>query len=166
MADDISVSSWARQASRARNQKRAIGKMMVAMTTTSIGLETPGPADDSVAQAKMAPTTSHMPDAAAATTNGRLDGFCCSEKIRPPMDGAASLAASFGRAGPAGRRLAGRRLPRSAPLLPLPGFREPRLPMGNGAEGAAALSAGASREGMAGSVRSPAPAPRGPAGGL
>ena len=38
MAEDISLSSWARQASSARNQNSAIGRQMVAAATTSIGL--------------------------------------------------------------------------------------------------------------------------------
>ena len=119
MAEDISFSSWARQASSARNQNSAIGSSTVAITATSIGLESP-PADASMAQAKMAPIDEPYGGGAAPPPwNGRLDGFCCSEKIRPPMEGASSLAAIFGRAGPAGRRLAGRRPPRSAPLSAL-----------------------------------------------
>ena len=79
MAEDISFSSWARQASSARNQNSAIGRSTVASTATSIGLENTDPPDASMAQAKTAPMVSHTADATAATWNGRLDGFCCSE---------------------------------------------------------------------------------------
>ena len=44
----------------------------------------------------MAPMASQTPEATAAIWNGRLDGFCCSAKIRPPMEGASSLAAILG----------------------------------------------------------------------
>ena len=115
MAEDISFSSWARQASSARNQNSAIGRQMVAAATTIIGLvrsEPPaGPLDASMAQASRAPTASQPPDAAAAIRNGRFDGFCCSAKISPPIEGASSLAATWARAGPAARRLAARRPP-------------------------------------------------------
>ena len=52
---------------------------------------------------------SHTPLAIAATWIGRCDGFWCNAKIRPPIEGRSSLAATLGRDGPAGRRLAVRR---------------------------------------------------------
>ena len=58
-----------------------------------------------------APTASQPPDAPAASWNGRLEGFCCRAKIRPPMDGRIVVGGDLGRAGPAGRRLAVRRRP-------------------------------------------------------
>ena len=154
MADDISFNSCARQTSSARNQNSAIGKLMVAAATTIIGLaknELPvGETwDATMAHTSKAPTASQPPEAAAASWKGRLDGCCCKAKIRPPIEGTSSLAAIWARAGPAGRRLAGRRPAWSPPdlLLPppvlLPGLSEPRPPpdsVGGIGGGASAVS--------------------------
>ena len=53
-------------------------------------------------------TNAQAPLAMAATMSGRFDGFCCRAKMRPPIEGTSSLAATFGR-GPAGLRRALRR---------------------------------------------------------
>ena len=155
MAEDISLSSCARQASSARNQNSAIGKQIVAAATTIIGLAKKEPpagatSDATMAHTSRAPTASQPPDAPAASWKGRLEGCCCKAKIRPPMEGASSLAATCARAGPAGRRLAARRPPWGPPgllalVLPpvLLGLSAPRPPVGMGG-GSSALSRGGS----------------------
>ena len=115
MAEDISFSSCARHASIARNQNSAMGRKMVAATMIIIGLAS---ASRKLLRAIRAPAWPRRagrrrePAAgpAAASMNGRLDGFCCRAKIRPPIEGASSLAAMRARGGAAGRRLAARRL--------------------------------------------------------
>src|SRR6185503_10336293 len=142
IADDISLSSCARQASSAKNQNSAIGRQMVAAATTIIGLAKKEPPAGATSEAAMAhtnkaPTASQPPDAPAASWKGRLEGCCCKAKIRPPMEGPSSLAATCARAGPAGRRLAARRPPWGPPgllLLVLPpvllGLSAPSPPLG------------------------------------
>ncbi len=51
----------------------------------------------------------HAPEAMAASWKGRCEGRCCRAKIRPPIEGASSLAAMRARGGPAGLRFAARR---------------------------------------------------------
>jgi hypothetical protein len=102
-----------------------MGRNTVAVTTIIIGLETAWEkpllaiSGDSMAQASRLPTASHPPEAAAASMNERFDGFCCRAKMRPPIEGASSLAAMRARGGAAARRLGGggRRLV-SASILP------------------------------------------------
>ena len=48
MADDISLSSWARHASSAKNQKSAMGSSTIAMTATSIGPEKTDPPEANI----------------------------------------------------------------------------------------------------------------------
>jgi hypothetical protein len=146
MAEDISFNSCARTASMARNQNKAIGRPIVASTTIIIGLVKTAPTLDAVAitgdrkaQASSAPIASHPPEAAAAIWKGWLDGFCWSAKIRPPIDGTSSLAATRERAGPAGRRLAARLWPSSS---------------GNSASGLAVRSGGG-RGGGSGALAAP-----------
>jgi hypothetical protein len=148
MAEDMSFSSCARTASMARNQNRAIGRPMVASTTTIIGLVKTALAlgavaitGDRNAQASRAPIASHPPEAAAAIMKGWFDGFCWSANIRPPIDGTSSLAATRERAGPAARRLAARLWPSSS---------------ANSASGLAA-SSGGGRGGGSGALAAPLP---------
>jgi hypothetical protein len=120
----MSLSSCARQASRARNQNSAIGRRTVAATMIMVGLPTAprkplrAISGASIAQASRVPTASHTPEPAAARTNDWFDGRCCNAKMRPPMDGASSLAATCPRGGAAGRRFGARRLASPSPLAP------------------------------------------------
>ncbi len=113
MAADMSFSSCARQASMARNQNSAMGRKIVAATIIMVGLLSAAKkplraiSGDSMAQARRLPTASHPPEPAAAMTKGWLVGCCCRAKIRPPMEGASSLAATRARGWAAARRRGG-----------------------------------------------------------
>ena len=150
IADDINFSSCARHTSSARNQNSAIGKLIVAAATTIIGLvrnEPPETSAATMAHTSRAPTASQPPDAPAASWKGRLEGCCCKAKIRPPIEGTSSLAATWVRAGPAGRRLAARRPFCEVPgfslllLVLFPGLSAPRPPVGIGGRSSAASCA-------------------------
>ncbi|HEY7599887.1 MAG TPA: hypothetical protein VH741_08170, partial [Candidatus Limnocylindrales bacterium] len=90
-----------------------MGKRTVAATMIIVGLASAPErplreiSGASMAQASSMPMASHPPEPAAASMNTLLDGFCCRAKMRPPMDGASSLAATRARGGAAARRRGG-----------------------------------------------------------
>jgi hypothetical protein len=107
-----------------------------------------------------------MPDAAAATTNGRLDGFLLQREDQAADGRGIVVGGDLRTRRTAGRRLAGRRLPRSAPLLAVAGLQGAQIAHGKRRRRGGRRIGGPSSEGIAGSVRSRAPAPSGAVGSL
>ena len=98
------------------NQNSAIGIRIVAASVIAVGRDSISRnvgarcnSGTSMAQPSRMLTSPQTTLPKAANSKGRREGFWCSAKIKPPIEGASSLAAAPGRAAPAGRRLAVRR---------------------------------------------------------